>query len=116
MGTLRRDAVRFGEARSGSRGKLWRCEAWRVLAGLDGAVKALRGMSRLSEERLVKAWLGEAAGVWHVEVGCSMSRRIMEWRVMSRQSRRVESMRRDASYGLAGQSRRGLKGSVEARF
>ena len=34
LGTLRRGAVTFGELRRGSRGKLWRCEVWRVLAGL----------------------------------------------------------------------------------
>ena len=45
-----------------------------VKTRLGKAVKALRGMSRLSEERLVRARLGKAAGVWHVEVSCSMSR------------------------------------------
>ena len=57
------------------------CMDWR-----GGAVKALRGMSRQSEERLVRARLSKAAGVWHVEARCIMLRRISEWRVMSRQS------------------------------
>ena len=46
-----------------------------VKTRLGKAVKVLRGMSRLSEERLVKARLSKAAGVWHVEARCSMLRR-----------------------------------------
>ena len=45
-----------------------------VKTRLGEAVKALRGMSRPSEERLVRARLSKAVGVWHVEAGCSMSR------------------------------------------
>ena len=41
---------------------------------LGKAVKVLRGMSRLSEERLVRARLSKAVGVWHVEARCSMLR------------------------------------------
>ena len=57
LGTVRRDAVMFGEAQRGSHGevkhgaercdvagqsrrcKLWRGEVWRVLSGLDRAVE-----------------------------------------------------------------------------
>jgi hypothetical protein len=67
-------AARWSSARHGSRGKLWCCEVWRVLAGLGKAVKVLRGMSRLSEARLVRARLSKAVGVWHVEARCSMLR------------------------------------------
>ena len=61
-----------------------------VKTRLGKAVKVLRGMSRLSEERLVRARLSKAVGVWHVEARCSMLRQIVEWRVMSRQSCQVK--------------------------
>lgn len=57
-----------------------------VKTRLGKAVKVLRGMSRMSEERLVKARLGKAAVVWYVEARCSMLRQIVEWRAMLRQS------------------------------
>ena len=77
----RRRGVSFG-----SHGLLRLVVAGLVKARLGKAVKALRGMSRSSEERLVRARLGKAVGVWHVEASCSMSRRTSEWRVVSRQS------------------------------
>ena len=45
-----------------------------VKTRLGKAVKVLRGMSRLSEERLVRARLSKAVGVWHVEARCVMLR------------------------------------------
>lgn len=65
-------------------------------------------MSRLSEERLVRTWLGKAAGVWHVEASCSMSRQIVEWRVMSRQSCLGSASREVAWQSRQGQKRQGI--------
>ena len=64
----------LGKLGPGSHGLLRLVMACLVKTRLGKAVKALRGMSRLSEVMLVRARLSKAAGVWHVEASCSMSR------------------------------------------
>lgn len=81
LGTFRRGAVKFGEARQsgqvmvlcglarsggarrGSHGSAMIGKFRKGTLGLGSAVKVLRGMSRLSEERLVKARLSKASRV-----------------------------------------------------
>ena len=113
--------------------KLWRGEVWRVWSGLGSRGGACLGVAvlgklgpgshgllRLVMASLVKTRLGKAVGVLHVEARCSMSRQIVEWRVMLRQSclgsasrvvawqsRQVPTRQGESSFGAARQSRHG---------
>ena len=81
MGTFRRVAVTFGEAQRGSRGKLWRCEVWRVLAGLGsqgfaGYVTVERGEAGQSTVGRGSRGLARRGGVQYVAANHGMASRV----------------------------------------
>ena len=97
LGTVRRGAVKFGEARQSRRCKLWRGGFWRALAGLGslglarsvlerrrGVSSGSHGLLRLVMASLVKTRLGKA-----VKVLRGMSRLSEERLVRARLSKAV---------------------------